>query len=100
MGECPVSFLLRSVFWLVLAFLVIQPHDIDLGSSAQQLGDTALATGRSAALGTLHEVACDSFECAGAKLIVEAALTPQRPVEATVLVANAPYPAAPINRQR
>lgn len=95
-----MNFLLRTVFWLGLAFLVIQPHGIDLGSSAQQLGDTALATGRSAALDTLKEVACDSFECAGAKLIAEAALTPQRPVEPTVLVANAPYPAPPINRQR
>lgn len=94
-----MGFVLRSVFWLVLAFLVIQPHDIDFGSSAQQLGDTAVATGRSAALGTLREVACDSFECAGVKLLAEAALTPQRPVEPIVLVANAPYPAPPINRQ-
>ena len=96
-----MGFILRSVFWLGLALLVIQPPGADLSGSARQLGSAAMETGRSAALDGIGRITCDSFECAGAKLVAEATLQPQPEiaVPAGVTVADAPFPTAPLNRE-
>ena len=95
-----MSFILRSVFWLGLALLVIQPHGMDLSGSARQLGATAVENGRAAALDSIDRITCDSLECAGARLVAQSALRPAAPMQdsAEETVANAPYPAAPMRR--
>ncbi|MBU1176328.1 MAG: hypothetical protein KKH72_13060 [Alphaproteobacteria bacterium] len=93
-----MTFILRSVFWLGLALFVIQPHGVDFDRSARALGTAAIETGRVAALDTLAEVRCDSFECAGARLIAQSALT--QPAAILTPERDAPYPAAPLARPR
>ena len=95
-----MSFILRSVFWLGLALLIIQPRGMDLSGSAQQLGATAMETGRTVALDGIGQIACDSIECTGAKFVAQSALKPPAPVAdaAAAAVSDAPYPAPPLRR--
>ena len=93
-------FLLRSVFWLGLALLFIHPPGTDFAGSAARLGTAAVETGRAAALEGIGQVKCDSFECAGAKLIAQSALTPAAALAAPAAPAMpAPYPAPPLVRR-
>lgn len=91
-----MTFILRSVFWLGLALLVIQPPGADLAGSAKRLGDVAMETGRAAALDGIGQIACEGLECAGAKLVAQAALQPKVPTGQPVI--DAPFPSAPLNR--
>lgn len=93
-----MSFILRSVFWLGLALLIIQPHGMDISGSAKQLGATAMETGRTAALDGIGQIACDSIECAGAKFVAQSALAPPAPIADAAPVSDAPYPAPPLRR--
>jgi hypothetical protein len=90
-------FLIRTAFWLGLALLVIQPQGVDLAGSAGQIGSAAVETGRSVALDSLDQVTCDSFECAGIKLVARSALAERQPTGE--IVSGAPYPAPPLIRR-
>lgn len=39
-------FLLRSAFWLTVAFVAFHPRDVDLGATANALSDRAMDAGR------------------------------------------------------
>ena len=39
-------FLLRSAFWLTVAFILIAPKDVDLGQRAQDMSAKAIAAGQ------------------------------------------------------
>jgi len=93
-GMLDMGFILRSVFWLGLAFLVIQPQGMDLPGAAQQLGTSAMETSRAAARDGIDQIICESLECTGAKFVAQTALAaPSPPTSIVDSVSDAPHPA-------
>ncbi|HVW93800.1 MAG TPA: hypothetical protein VHB74_14495 [Devosia sp.] len=41
-----MMFLVRSAFWLTVAFVAFHPHDVDLGATASALSNRAVDAGR------------------------------------------------------
>jgi len=41
-----MMFLVRSAFWLTVAFVALHPHDVDLGATASAVADQAMAAGQ------------------------------------------------------
>ena len=66
-------FLLRSAFWLTLAFVIIRP-DVDVRSSAMSLQTDAMARGSQFVSQQIEAIDCDSFQCIGGKALASAAL--------------------------
>ena len=67
-------FLLRSAFWLTVAFVVIAPKDVDLGARATDVSSQAMAAGQRAIVSHILESECTTVECIGTKAIVAAVL--------------------------
>lgn len=68
-------FLLRSAFWLTVAFLVIRPGvDIDMRDTAATLSQQAMAQGSQFIAQQIEAIECDSFTCIGGKAMASAAL--------------------------
>lgn len=65
-------FLLRSAFWLTVAFLLIAPKDVDLGQRAQDLGSQAVAAGQQVIVSQILSSECSTIECAGSKAVLAA----------------------------
>jgi hypothetical protein len=88
---------IRSVFWLTVAYLVIRPGaDLpDTGAMAAQ----AMANGSQVVAAQIQAMPCDSLQCVGGKAVLAATLQ-QSAAASTV---KAPVPAdkiAPIPRPR
>ena len=62
----------RSVFWLVLAYMVIRPgvHLPD----ASALSAQAMAAGTQVVAEQVSNIECDSLQCVGGKAVIAAAL--------------------------
>lgn len=73
-----MMFLLRSAFWLTLAFVVIR-GDADLGASAESAAHRALAHGSQFVADQIEAIECDSLQCYGGKAALAAALPPIPP---------------------
>lgn len=88
-------FLLRSVFWLTLAFLVIRP-DVNVRDTATALSSDAMARGSQFIAAQIESIECDSLQCIGGKALASAALqtTPPAGNPMHVLPADrsVPYP--------
>lgn len=67
-------FLLRSAFWLIVAFLVIRPG-VDLKDTADALSATAKAAGQSFIAQQIEAAECTDLQCAGAKAVMSVALS-------------------------
>lgn len=67
-GVQGAMFLFRSAFWLILAFLVVRPTQMDFSQAAQAAAEAGLSAGRSAAIAGVEALPCDRLECVGAKL--------------------------------
>ena len=87
-------FILRSLFWLSLAFIVIKPQ-VELDAAA--LADQAMATGSQIARAQIAAVECDNLACAGGQAVLSAAFAAPAadPVEAEPAA-----PAVPLPRRR
>jgi len=68
-------FILRSAFWLTLAFIVMAPKSANLGAAAEDFSARALAAGQQMIVGQILANDCDSVQCIGGKALVAAALT-------------------------
>ncbi len=68
-------FLLRSAFWLTVAFVVIAPKDADLGAIAGSASAHAMAAGQQVIARQILEHDCNSLECVGAKAIAAAVIS-------------------------
>jgi hypothetical protein len=90
-----MMFLLRSVFWLTVAFLVIRPG-VDMRDTAEAVAGQALAQGTQFVAQQVQSIECDSIQCFGGKAIVAVALPQIPPVEAAMHVTPkadpVPYP--------
>jgi hypothetical protein len=87
----------RSVFWLTLAYIVIKPA-VDL-PDANALSAQAMAAGSRVIAEQIQTIECDSFECIGGKAIAAAALQPSPSVGVPMHV-QSPTNLAPLPRPR
>lgn len=91
-------FLLRSIFWLTLAFMVIRPG-VDMRETAATLSSEAMAHGSQFVAAQINAIECDSFTCAGGKALATAALTTS-PLAGTPMHDAPVQPAVPLPRPR
>lgn len=72
-------FLVRSAFWLTVAFVVIGPKDIDLGRAAGDLSTQAMAAGQQVIAQQILDAECSTIECMGGKAVIAAVLPTTNP---------------------
>ncbi len=65
--------LLRSAFWLTVAFLVIGPR-VDLPGSVNELGSRGAAMAEQAVSEGIEGIACSSIECIGVKVALNSGM--------------------------
>ena len=87
----------RSVFWLTVAYMVIKPG-VDF-ADAQRLSGEAMAAGQQVIAEQVQAIECDSFQCVGGKAVIAAALQSSPPV-GTPMHALPTTRTAPIPRPR
>lgn len=84
----------RSVFWLTVAYMVIKPG-VDL-PDASALSAQAMAAGSRVVAEQIQNIECDSFECIGGKAIAAAALQSSPsvgiPMHEQPAISSAPFP--------
>jgi hypothetical protein len=73
-----MRFVIRSAFWLIVAFVVIRPG-IDINAAAGSLTGEALKAGQQAIAAQIDKTECNTLQCAGGKALLAAALTNPNP---------------------
>jgi hypothetical protein len=68
-------FIVRSAFWLGVAFLVMAPKGTDFGAAATDLSQQAMAAGQQLIVSEIIENGCNSIECLGGKAVLATVLT-------------------------
>ena len=91
-------FIVRSAFWLAVAYLLIRPG-VDFDPHA---ADRAMAAGQQVIVQQIEAIKCDSLQCAGGKAVL-AAVIPHPPSVGTPMheppmVQDVPYPRPRLNR--
>lgn len=90
----------RSVFWLTVAYMVIKPG-IDL-PDAGALSAQALAASTQVVAEHVGTIECDSLQCLGGKAVVAAVLQPSPsadlPMHETSAIGPAPIPRPRLDR--
>ncbi|MCB9993418.1 MAG: hypothetical protein H6873_07150 [Hyphomicrobiaceae bacterium] len=91
--------IIRSAFWLGIAFLAVGPH-ADLGSSATGLAQGALGVGTAYAKDQIAAIVCEDLSCATNVTLATAGLdvvqqmaAPEPSVVTGPAMLDAPYPA-------
>ena len=92
-------FIVRSAFWLTVAFLVIKPG-VDLGASATAFKDQAVATGQKIVIEQIINQDCQTIECAGSKAVLSLAVMPQIPSVDMPMQNSSTAPVAPFPQMR
>ena len=69
-------FLVRSAFWLTVAFVALHPHDVDLGAQASALSNQALAAGQQLIAEQIVKNDCLLIRCVAAPPIATTASLP------------------------
>jgi hypothetical protein len=87
----------RSVFWLTVAYMVIKPG-VDF-VDAQAMSAQAMAAGQQVIAEQIQAIECDSFQCVGGKAIASAALQ-SSPLVGTPMHESPTHGPAPIPRPR
>lgn len=91
-------FLFRSAFWLLAAFLLLKPAQMDLGSAGEAAARATASAGRSAAIAGIEALPCDTVECLGTKFMVRAAIGPAKGSSQVAPLAHPPLPRPRIAR--
>jgi hypothetical protein len=68
-------FIVRSAFWLGVAFLVMAPKGTDFGAAATDLSQQAMAAGQQVIVSQILENDCTTIECLGGKAVIATVLT-------------------------
>ena len=68
-------FVLRSAFWLGVAFLVMAPKGTDFGAAATDLSQQAMAAGQQLIVTEILQNDCNTIECLGGKAAIATVLT-------------------------
>lgn len=91
-------FLLRSTFWLAMAYLVIKPT---MGFDPNAAADRAMAAGQQVIAAQIATVQCDSLQCLGGKAMLAAISNPlsvDPTMQDSSTVEDAPYPRPRLKR--
>lgn len=84
----------RSIFWLAVAYMVIKPG-VDLPDTGA-LQAQALAAGTQVVAQQVGNIECDTLQCIGGKAVIAAALQSSPPVglpmHETPTISPVPYP--------
>ena len=91
-------FILRSAFWLTLAFVVMSPKPVDLGAAAGDFSSQAMAAGQQLIARQILAPDCNSVPCLGGKAVVAAVLSSSPSVGATMQ--DSPISPVPVPRPR
>jgi hypothetical protein len=67
-------FLVRSAFWLTVAFIAIGPKNVDIGAVAGDLSAQAIAAGSELVVDHVLNAECTTLECVGGKAIIATTL--------------------------
>jgi hypothetical protein len=81
-------FLVRSIFWLTVAFLIIKPG-IDLERTAHDVSAQAFTAGQQVIADQIDAAPCTTLTCVGGKAMLSAAIS-------SVPSAGAPMHASPV----
>ncbi len=65
--------LIRSAFWLGMAFMLIGPH-VDLKGSVSQISESSIASTEQFLGNALNNAPCSSLECFGTKAVLHVGL--------------------------
>jgi hypothetical protein len=60
-------FLVKSAFWLTVAFILVHPKDVDLGAAAASVSSQAMAAGQQMIVAQILKSDCPLLTCAAAK---------------------------------
>ena len=92
-------FLVRSVFWLLVAYAVIRPG---VGFDPHAAANQAVAAGQQLVSDQIDAIQCDSLQCLGGKAVLAAALPATPSVGPTMhdspTVKDVPYPMPRLRR--
>jgi hypothetical protein len=67
-------FIVRSAFWLTVAFIAMGPKDIDFGAAAADLSQQAMAAGQKLVVEQILANDCTTIECVGGKAAIATVL--------------------------
>jgi hypothetical protein len=81
-------FLLRSIFWLTIAFLVVRP-ETDMRDTAATLSSEAMARGSQFVAAQIESIECQDLSCVGGKAVLTAVLPVSPPAGTTMHVSPA-----------
>lgn len=92
-------FIVRSAFWLAVAYMLIKPGvDFDPHAAA----DRAMAAGQQVIVQQVAAIECDSLQCFGGKAVLAAAIphSPSlgTPMHEPPMVQDVPYPRPRLHR--
>jgi len=93
-------FILRSVFWLGLAMIVLLPREWDWGSEMHDVGREVLNSGQAALTQQVNSMECTNIECAGGKALLLASGMTDNPLLASPMQDSKAQFQAPVPRPR
>jgi hypothetical protein len=86
-------FIVRSAFWLGLAFVLMAPKGTDFGAAATDLSQQAMAAGQQLIVSQIANTTCDTIECLGGKAVIATVLTEVPSVDPSMQdSSNSPVP--------
>ena len=62
-------FILKSTFWLGLAFIVIKPMDFDMKAQSEAIGQAAINASQKVIIHQLTTAPCKNLQCSGGKAL-------------------------------
>jgi hypothetical protein len=77
-------FILRSAFWLTVAFFLMAPKTVDLGAAAQDFSSQAMAAGEQLIVDQILANDCSTIQCLGGKALVATVISSSPSVDATM----------------
>lgn len=91
-------FILRSAFWLTVAFFMMAPQSVDLGAAAQDFSSQAVTAGQGLIVSQVLAKDCNTVQCLGGKALVAAAITSSPSVDNAMQ--DSSMPPVPLPRPR
>jgi hypothetical protein len=92
-------FLVKSAFWLGLAFVVVQPLNTTLSANAS-VEPNLVATGQHVLRDAVQQIPCETLECAGGKLVILSSGLVNNPSQASSMQDSQALILAPVPRPR
>lgn len=82
-------FVLRSIFWLAIGFILVAPRGTDLGGEARELSSAAMAASQQMIVDTILETDCNTLQCVGGKAVLTSLVAPPSPSGAAPVLDSA-----------